>query len=43
MTKNQKEVNKKIRALNRLAGLFKANGSTKVHRIKGYLFVGKTV
>ena len=41
MTKKQKEINKKIKAVERLAGMFKANGANRIKTVKGYRFILK--
>jgi len=41
MTKKQKEINKKIRAIDRLTGMFKVNGANRTKTVKGYRFVLK--
>ena len=42
MTKKQREVKKKMDAINRLAGMFKANGASRKKNVKGYRFVLKS-
>jgi hypothetical protein len=43
MKKIRREQRKKINALNRLSGMFKANGSSRIISItKGYAIIGKT-
>jgi len=43
MTKKEKEINKKIKAVERLAGMFKANGANRIKTVKGYRFVLKSL
>ncbi len=42
MTRKQKDINKKIKAVERLAGIFKANGANRIKTVKGYRFVLKS-
>ena len=42
MTKKEKEINKKIKAVERLAGMFKANCANRIKTVKGYRFVLKS-
>ncbi len=41
MTRKQKQVQKKIKALNRLTGMFKVNGANRKAKVKGFRFVLK--
>ena len=41
MTKKEKEKNKKIKAINRLSGMFKVNGANRKKTVKGYKLVLK--
>ena len=41
MTRKQKNIQKKIRAVNRLTGMFKVNGANRKGKVKGYNFVLK--
>ncbi len=40
-TKQKKQIQKKIRALNRLTGMFKVNGANRKEKVKGFRFVLK--
>ena len=40
-TKQKKQIQKKIKALNRLTGMFKVNGANRKVKAKGFRFVLK--
>jgi len=42
MTRKQKEINKKIRAIDRLAGMFKVNGANRKAKVRNFRFVLKS-
>ena len=42
MTKKQKEINKKVRAIDRLAGMFKVNGANRKKKVRNFRFVLKS-
>jgi len=42
MTKKDKEIKKKIDAVDKLSGMFKVNGANRKKSVKGYKFVLKT-
>ena len=41
MTRKQKQIQKKIKALNRLAGMFKVTSANRKENVKGFRFVLK--